>query len=927
MFASSAADRPFAEDAEARLTGFTELIGTAIANAHARGELRSFAEEQAALHRVATLVATGAPPAEVFTAVAAEVGRVLAVDYAVLVRYDSDEAITVTGTWTSTGAAAPSPVGSRFELGGRNVTSGVLRTGRPVRMDAYTGVSGAIGNTGSNEWGFRSSVGAPISVVGRLWGLIIVAYTRDEPLPAGTEVRLAAFTKLVATAIADAQARLELRGYAEEQAALRRVATLVARAAAPEEVFAAVAAEVGRLPGCDITFLNRYEPGGAATVVGAWSSTGVLPVPVGAQVGVGGRNVPTLVFQSRQPARIDDYTHATGPLADVAAAWGIRSVVGVPISVEGRLWGVMSVVFTREEPLPADTEVRLAGFTELVGTAIANAQARVELRGNAEEQAALRRVATLVARAAAPEELFAAVTEEAGRLLSVEYAALSRYEPDRGVTVVAVWGRTGHNVPVGNRMNVGGNNVGTLVFETGRAARIDNYADAFGALGELARGEGVGGAVGTPIIVEGRIWGVMATYSAPGQSLPADTETRLAGFTELVATAIANAKAQQELRELADTQAALRRLATLVARGEPSEAVFAAATREALRYSGGGTARMIRFELDATATLVANEGATVPDVEVGEPWEGYPPNGLTATVRRTTRPARVDDYSAIEGGGAALREGIRSAVGVPIHVNGRLWGMIAVGPGPLPPGLERRLSEFTELVATAVANAQNRAELIASRARIVAASDEARRRIERDLHDGAQQRFLALALRLRSAATAPPESDELRTAITDVSAGLMGAIDELREISHGIHPAILSRAGLRPALRALARRSPVRIELDVRIDGRLPEPVEVGAYYVVSEMLTNAAKHAHASIVEVDAEASGGTLRLCVRDDGVGGADPLQGSGLVGLQDRIEALGGTISLHSPAGAGTTVTCELPVSARTDNDIRSRRGPE
>jgi signal transduction histidine kinase len=226
------------------------------------------------------------------------------------------------------------------------------------------------------------------------------------------------------------------------------------------------------------------------------------------------------------------------------------------------------------------------------------------------------------------------------------------------------------------------------------------------------------------------------------------------------------------------------------------------------------------------------------------------------------------------------------------------------------------MTEFTDLIATAVANAQSRAELITSRARIVTASDEVRRRIERDLHDGAQQHLVALALRLRSAAAeAPlPGHDEIRTDITDVATGLTHVIEELREISRGIHPAILSTAGLRPALRALSRRSAIPVNLDVRIDARLPGPVEVGAYYVVSETLTNAAKHAQATVVEVDAEASGRTLRVSVRDDGVGGADPVLGSGLVGLKDRIEALGGTFSLHSPAGGGTTVSCELPVLA-------------
>jgi signal transduction histidine kinase len=160
----------------------------------------------------------------------------------------------------------------------------------------------------------------------------------------------------------------------------------------------------------------------------------------------------------------------------------------------------------------------------------------------------------------------------------------------------------------------------------------------------------------------------------------------------------------------------------------------------------------------------------------------------------------------------------------------------------------------------------------------------------------------------------PHDSDEIRTEITDVAAGLMDVLDELREICRGIHPAILTEAGLRPALRALGRRSAVPVDMDVRIDGHLPKPVEVGAYHVVSEMLTNAAKHARASVVEVDADASDGTLRLCVRDDGVGGADPPKVSGLVGLKDRVEALGGTFSVHSPAGGGTTVSCELPILA-------------
>jgi signal transduction histidine kinase len=559
---------------------------------------------------------------------------------------------------------------------------------------------------------------------------------------------------------------------------------------------------------------------------------------------------------------------------------------------------------------------------------------RARLRELADEQAALRRVATLVASGGRPAEVFSAVADELGRLIGAEATFVSRVdlssadrpgvsaadpsgepaEPEGDTTVLGSYGRVSDEVPVGFRVKLDPGMVITAALRTGRPARINGDALATGPFGAIVGRLGMRAAVATPIVVEGRNWGV-AVAATSREDFPPGTDSRMADFIELAATAIANTQAEQELRELAATQAALRRLAMLVARGEPPEAVFAAATREALRHYGDGTARMIRYELDGTATLVANEGTTGPHVRVGERWEAYPPAGLTATVLRTGRAARVDDYRDIPGGDPYLAEGLRSAVAMPIHVNGRLWGMIAVGSGqgPLPPDTEQRMTEFTDLVATAVANAQSRTELMISRARIVAASDEARKRIERDLHDGAQQRLVALVLRLRMAAEPSTERDELRTEMADAAAELMGVIDDLREISRGIHPAILSKAGLRPALRALGRRSAVPVELNVRVDGRLSESVEVGAYYVVSEMLANAEKHARASVVEVGAEASGGTLRVSVRDDGIGGADPVRGSGLLGLRDRIEALGGTFSVHSPVGRGTTVTCELPVT--------------
>jgi signal transduction histidine kinase len=288
-------------------------------------------------------------------------------------------------------------------------------------------------------------------------------------------------------------------------------------------------------------------------------------------------------------------------------------------------------------------------------------------------------------------------------------------------------------------------------------------------------------------------------------------------------------------------------------------------------------------------------------------------------VWRTGRRARIDEdvwSSASDPVADALRElGIRSLVASPIVVEGRLWGAANAWTrrGPFPSDAADRMADFTELVATAVGNAESRAELAASRARIVAAADQARRRIERDLHDGTQQRLVSLGLELRLVqGMIPADLADLKTKVGRTADGLTGVAEDLREIARGIHPAILSEGGLGPALRTLARQAAIAVQLDVAAMPRLPEPVEVAAYYVVSEALTNATKHARASVVEVDAEVSGGTLRVCVRDDGAGGADPVRGSGLVGLKDRIEALAGTFSVDSPVGGGTTVSCELPV---------------
>jgi signal transduction histidine kinase len=252
---------------------------------------------------------------------------------------------------------------------------------------------------------------------------------------------------------------------------------------------------------------------------------------------------------------------------------------------------------------------------------------------------------------------------------------------------------------------------------------------------------------------------------------------------------------------------------------------------------------------------------------------------------------------------------------VPISAGGRLWGamFVASTQEPMPAGTEAKLAGFTELAATAIANAENQTALTASRARIVATADATRRRIERDLHDGAQQRLVSLALELRAAqAAAPPGAGVLVQQLDGVAAGLTGVLDELREIARGLHPAVLAEGGLRPALKTLARRSTVPVRLDIRVDERLPEQIETAAYYVVAEALTNTAKHAHATAADVQVATGDGALHVRVRDDGRGGADFTGGSGLVGLRDRAEALGGRLLLHSTPGAGTGVQVSLPL---------------
>ena len=546
----------------------------------------------------------------------------------------------------------------------------------------------------------------------------------------------------------------------------------------------------------------------------------------------------------------------------------------------------------------------------------------VEPKSLVEEQAALRRVATLVARGASSTEVFAAVAQEVAQVMHLRNAAVCRLDDDgAAMTVLAVWGDRPDTFGPGSRWSLDGPSMSAEVLRTGRPVRVEDYTDLPGSLAAAAREHGFDSVAGAPIMVDGRVWGVIST-SSPDAPLPERLEERLAEFTELVAAAIANSQAHEELTRLADEQAALRRVATLVARGGPPAEVFEAVIAEVGRLATADAAALSRFEADDTVTIIGGWSKSGGYVAVGT-RHPLGKGTIARLVFDTRSSGRVDSYADASGSLAGVVRddmGWRSAVGAPIIVEGRLWGVVGVGSTtrrPLPEDTEARLAEFTELVATAIANAESRREIELSRARIVATADATRRKIERDLHDGAQQRLVSLALELRAVHDAPPPGlHELRAALGQTLDGLTSVSDELREMARGIHPAIVTEGGLGPALKSLARRSAVPVELDLRAEVELPERVEVAAYYVVSEALTNAAKHARASVVHVAVRARDHMLDVSVRDDGRGGADPSRGSGLIGLKDRAEAIGGTLSLQSPVGLGTLLRVELPHDDRS-----------
>ena len=1057
------------------------------------------ARELAAVRKVAALVAGESSPQQLLAAVAEQVARIIDVPLVRLVRYEPDgSAVELIGGWGK--SVDPLAIGARWRLDGPGVLASVWERGRPARVDDYSNLEGQPAAV-VRQAGMRSAVASPMHVEGRLWGAIAVFTPREESLPADTEGRLADFTELVATAIASAEAHKELiatanttresrealavsearaRELANEQAALRRVATVAARESSPVEVLEAVAEEAARVLEVDAIGLIRFEPDGTATLV-AQSDTPWDPPPLGTSFTLDGENVVTSVYRTQRVARLDDWENATGSVSALATVLGIRSAVAFPIVVGGRLWGTMIAATNGSKPLPADTGSRLSEFTELLATAISNAESRealtrrgaalaasearksailesaldciitideegkilefnpaaektfghrreavigrgisdivippalreqhyrgfkryletgegpilrrrveltalrsdgtefpVELaitpidvadhpmftayirditdrkhseeerarllqgeraaradaeaasrraRALAKEQAALRRVATLVARGGAAEEVFSAVAREVGRVLGVQLVTVDRYESDgTSVSSVVLASLGDPTFPVGSRWPLDGPSIRASIYETGRPARLRDWTDLEGTVAAAVRSQGMRWAIGVPIVVEGSVWGNIIAGTSGGEPIPVGGEERLARFTELVSTSVTNTTMRVELaasearaRGLADEQAALRRVATLVARGASPDELFTAVAEEVAGVIDVPVVVIGRYEADRTFTLLGLAGET--DLIVGSRWP-VQDEGIGAMILSSGHPSRKDDYSTTPGRlGELVREELvlSSTVGVPITVEGQIWGfMVAAAKNdkPIPAHTESELARFTELIATAVSNATTRADLLSSRARLVNAADETRRRLERDLHDGIQQGLVTLALRARQAAQRSAKGESTAAELSRVADDLVLVTDELREISHGIHPAILSDAGLDDALAALARRSAIRVDLDVGFRRRFDPTLEATVYYVVAESITNAVKHAQTSTVSVRGGVRGDAIEFEIQDDGIGGADPRRGTGLIGLKDRIDTLGGTISVASPPGAGTTISVTLPAS--------------
>jgi signal transduction histidine kinase len=543
---------------------------------------------------------------------------------------------------------------------------------------------------------------------------------------------------------------------------------------------------------------------------------------------------------------------------------------------------------------------------------VALERGREELEWVVDEQAALRRVAALVAAGATEADLAAAVSAEIGGLFGAHGAGVVRWDGDM-VRLVGTWAADVAEVLRADDVrSYGGDTLTARVVETAAPARVDSAADLETGFARQRWAElGWQASIGAPIMVEGKVWGVVAAWrSEPGDPFPHGDEERLRDFSTLVAQAIVNAEARSETAALVAEQSSLRQVATLVAAGRPLAAVLDAVTAAAGMLFGATSVALVRWEGVKDEVVVAAAWGAAGSTHAPPRSRYHPdPRGPTLSVLETGVACRGVESSP--------ERGTVSAIAAPVITAGRLFGvLVAVRDAgePFAPGAEIRLRSFADLAAQSIANERAQAELRASRARIVQTGDEARRRLERNLHDGAQQRLVSVSLALRLVdQMLQSNPSTAHVVLHEASNELSDAMAELRELARGLHPSVLTDRGLGPALEALSDRSPFPVEIaGVPEEGQLPGGVEAAIYYVVSESLTNAAKHADASSATVALSCGDDTVTVEIADNGRGGASLDAGSGLRGLIDRVEALGGELTVSSPRGAGTLVRAELPL---------------
>lgn len=531
------------------------------------------------------------------------------------------------------------------------------------------------------------------------------------------------------------------------------------------------------------------------------------------------------------------------------------------------------------------------------------------------ELGALRAAAGLVAQGASPRAVLETVARHVASAVSANFLEILQFTSGTHPEVIAAWSDAADTVIDLNRWSLADDEVSRRIADTRAATRVTREHAVTDSASEVTRNRfAITCSVGVPVTSAGVVWGAIIVHSTAEESLPPDTESRLAAFTDLISSVIANSRARSSFEELAAEQTALFRVAELVARGTPPDDVFAAIAEELGRVIGVEGAKMVRFEPDDMATFVASWGELGGGIPAGMRLSTRG-TSVTCQIRETGGPARVDDFGRADGEIAAVQRsvGMSSAVGAPINVDGLPWGALVVGSGgphPLPPDTEERMVRFADLVAIALSNLQSRLELVESRARIVRTADEVRHRFERDLHDGIQQRLITAAVQLSSVGASLPDDLVQRDDIVAVTGQITDVLEQLRELSRGLHPAILSDGGLPPALRSLARHTSIPTELELGFVPRLPGPIEVAAYYVVSEALANTSRHAGDAKALVRADYRDGILIVEVIDDGIGGADPTLGSGLTGLRDRVDALGGELVVHSTGDAGTTISARF-----------------